>query len=73
MPDDHPLPITPTTGTSISAPVHASPMTSEFRLNNAQWSAGIVEGHVNRVKALKRAMYRRAPFELLRIRILTQP
>jgi transposase len=37
------------------------------------WSSGIVEGHVNRVKTLKRAMYGRALFELLRTRILTQP
>ncbi|MFI6359625.1 ISL3 family transposase [Streptomyces sp. NPDC050743] len=37
------------------------------------WSSGVVEGHVNRVKTLKRAMYGRASFELLRSRILTQP
>ncbi|MFF2813689.1 transposase, partial [Streptomyces sp. NPDC058000] len=37
------------------------------------WSSGAVEGHVNRVKTLKRAMYGRASFELLRTRILTQP
>lgn len=36
------------------------------------WSSGVVEGHVNRVKALKRAMYGRASFDLLRTRILTQ-
>ncbi|WP_406164023.1 transposase [Streptomyces canus] len=36
------------------------------------WSSGVVEGHVNRVKTLKRAMYGRASFELLRTRILTQ-
>ncbi|WP_427164087.1 transposase [Streptomyces sp. C1-1] len=36
-------------------------------------SSGVVEGHVNRVKTLKRAMYGRASFELLRTRILTQP
>ncbi|MET8537469.1 ISL3 family transposase [Streptomyces sp. NPDC005065] len=34
------------------------------------WSSGVVEGHVNRVKTLKRAMYGRAPFRLLRTRIL---
>ncbi|MFF2519432.1 transposase [Streptomyces sp. NPDC058086] len=38
-----------------------------------RWSSGVVEGHVNRVKTLKRAMYGRASFELLRARILTQP
>ncbi|MFE0372757.1 ISL3 family transposase [Streptomyces tendae] len=36
------------------------------------WNSGVVEGHVNRVKTLKRAMYGRASFELLRTRILTQ-
>ncbi|WP_405531063.1 transposase [Streptomyces canus] len=36
------------------------------------WSSGVVEGHVNRVKTLKRAMYGRASFRLLRIRILTR-
>ncbi|WP_324615667.1 transposase [Streptomyces sp. XY66] len=36
------------------------------------WSSGIVEGHVNRVKTFKRAMYGRASFGLLRTRILTQ-
>ncbi|MFD6175053.1 transposase [Streptomyces coeruleorubidus] len=38
-----------------------------------RWSSGVVEGHVNRVGTLKRAMYGRASFELLRARILTQP
>jgi transposase len=38
-----------------------------------RWSSGVVEGHVNRVKTLKRAMYGRASFRLLRIRILTRP
>ncbi|MFF3920560.1 ISL3 family transposase [Streptomyces sp. NPDC001852] len=37
------------------------------------WSSGVVEGHVNRLKTLKRAMYGRASFELLRVRVLTQP
>lgn len=37
------------------------------------WSSGVVERHVNRVKTLKRAMYGRSSFELLRTRILTQP
>ncbi|WP_225101996.1 transposase [Streptomyces sp. CoH27] len=34
------------------------------------WSSGIVEGHVNRIKTIKRAMYGRAAFRLLRTRIL---
>jgi transposase len=37
------------------------------------WSSGVVEGHVNRVKTLKRAMYGRASFGLLLTRVLTQP
>ncbi|WP_258308847.1 ISL3 family transposase [Streptomyces sp. NWU339] len=37
------------------------------------WSSGVVEGHVNRVKTLKRAMYGRASFALLRARVLIQP
>ncbi|MCX5231425.1 transposase [Streptomyces sp. NBC_00233] len=37
-----------------------------------RWSSGIVEGHVNRVKTLKRVMYGRASFTLLRTRILAQ-
>jgi transposase len=35
-----------------------------------RWNSGVVEGHVNRVKTLKRAMYGRASFVLLRTRIL---
>jgi transposase len=38
-----------------------------------EWSSGKVEGHVNRVKTIKRAMYGRASFRLLRLRILTRP
>ena len=34
------------------------------------WSNGPVEGHVNRLKALKRAMYGRAKFDLLRAKVL---
>jgi transposase len=34
------------------------------------WSNGPVEGHINRLKAVKRQMYGRAEFELLRSRIL---
>ena len=35
-----------------------------------EWSNGPVEGHVNRLKAIKRAMFGRAQFELLRARVL---
>ncbi|WP_051817351.1 transposase [Kitasatospora sp. NRRL B-11411] len=38
-----------------------------------EWSSSKVEGNANRVKTLKRAMYGRASFQLLRIRILTRP
>ncbi len=34
------------------------------------WSSGVVEGHVNRIKMLKRQMFDRAGFELLRKRVL---
>jgi transposase len=34
------------------------------------WSSGPVEGAVNRIKTIKRSMYGRAGFELLRRRIL---
>ena len=34
------------------------------------WSSGVVEGHVNRIKMLKRQMFGRAGFELLRKRVL---
>ena len=34
------------------------------------WSNGIVEGHVNRLKLIKRSMYGRAKFDLLRLRVL---
>ena len=35
-----------------------------------RWSNGQVEGHVHRLKAIKRAMYGRASFDLLRKRVL---
>jgi transposase len=34
------------------------------------WSSGSVEGHVNRLKVIKRQMYGRAKFDLLRKRVL---
>ncbi|MFF3000952.1 transposase [Streptomyces sp. NPDC057950] len=37
-----------------------------------RWGSGVIEGHVNRVGTLRRAMYGRASFELFRSRILTQ-
>ncbi|ESQ01361.1 putative IS6 family transposase [Streptomyces sp. GBA 94-10 4N24] len=37
------------------------------------WSSGVVEGHVNRIKMLKRQVYGRADFALLRKRVLSRP
>ncbi|MFB7312195.1 hypothetical protein [Streptomyces sp. NPDC056192] len=34
------------------------------------WSSGVLEGHVNRIKMIKRQMYGRAGFKLLRKRVL---
>ena len=34
------------------------------------WSNGPVEGHVNRLKTIKRQMYGRAGFDLLKLRVL---
>ena len=36
------------------------------------WSNGRVEGHVNRIKLIKRKMYGRASFDLLRIRVMAR-
>ena len=38
-----------------------------------EWNNGVVEGHVNRLKCLKRTMYGRATFDVLRQRVLFQP
>jgi transposase len=35
-----------------------------------RWSNGAVEGHVNRIKSIKRQMYGRASFELLRKKVI---
>ncbi len=37
-----------------------------------QWSNGPVEGHINRLKTIKRQMYGRAGVELLRARLLPE-
>jgi transposase len=34
------------------------------------WNNGPIEGHINRLKAIKRQMYGRAGFELLKARVL---
>ena len=36
----------------------------------SEWSNGKVEGHVNRLKIIKRQMYGRASFELLRKKVI---
>jgi hypothetical protein len=36
------------------------------------WSNGPLEGHVNRLKLIKRSMYGRAEFDLLKRRVLSQ-
>ena len=36
------------------------------------WSNGMVEGNVNRIKFIKRQMFGRARFDLLRIRVLSR-
>lgn len=38
-----------------------------------EWSNGPVEGQVNRLKVIKRIMYGRANFDLLRLRVLHPP
>jgi transposase len=52
-------------GNSIKADWAA--VEAAFRL---PWSNGLVEGHVNRVKLIKRQGYGRANFDLLRCRVL---
>lgn len=37
------------------------------------WSNGQTEGQVNRLKLIKRQMYGRAKFDLLRLRVLALP
>jgi transposase len=37
------------------------------------WNSGLMEGHVNRIKMLKRQMYGRANLDLLRKRVLMSP
>ncbi len=40
---------------------------------SSRYSNGLLEGHVNRLKTLKRSMYGRAAFDLLQARVLFQP
>ncbi|SFE51855.1 transposase [Spirosoma endophyticum] len=38
----------------------------------SKWSNGQTEGQVNRLKTIKRMMYSKAKFDLLRLRVLTR-
>ncbi|MBU9843664.1 ISL3 family transposase [Rahnella ecdela] len=49
----------------------AAGMESDAAAISCRWSNGVVEGHVNRLKMLKRQMYGRAGFELLRRRVMS--
>jgi transposase len=40
---------------------------------STSWNSGVVEGHVNRIKMLKRQLFGRAGFALLRKRVLLAP
>ncbi|WP_175634835.1 transposase, partial [Pedobacter ghigonis] len=40
---------------------------------NLHWSNGPVEGNVNKLKTIKRQMYGRASFDLLRKRLVLAP
>ncbi|MGI3224180.1 transposase [Streptomyces sp. GTA36] len=53
---------------SIRQDLHA--VTADLTL---PYSSGILERHVNRIKTIKRQMYGRASFALLRSRVLLQP
>jgi len=46
---------------------------SDFLGVEQSWSNGPVEGHINRLKTLKRQMYGRAGFGLVRARVLPFP
>jgi hypothetical protein len=40
---------------------------------NLPWSSGLVEGNVNKLKTIKRQIYGRASFGLLRKRLILKP
>jgi transposase len=48
-------------------PTSYTAVEAAFRL---PWNNGIVEGHVNRLKFLKRRMFGRAHLDLLRVKVL---
>lgn len=55
-------------------PTHAANLLRDLSAVTAgltlPWNSGAVEGHVNRIKMLKRQMFGRAGFHVLRIRTL---
>ncbi|MEU9406719.1 hypothetical protein AB0E08_13675 [Streptomyces sp. NPDC048281] len=61
---DAPARSSPSRRTSASAP---SPPASP-----SLWSSDIIEGHVNRIKTIKRAMHGRTSIRRLRTRVLLQ-
>jgi len=55
----------------VASLVHEAP---SIRLAlSTPWSTGPVAGHINRLKLIKRYMYGRAKFDLLRLRVLAAP
>ena len=50
----------------ITQPIHGK----RARTDSLAWSSGAVEGNVTKLKAVKRAMYGRANFDLLKCRAL---
>lgn len=58
----------PTCGFPLMCPVGADESSSPW--NSEVWNSGVVEGHVNRIKMLKRRMFGRADFALLRKGVL---
>ena len=42
----------------------------DYAAFSSEWSNGITEGHVNRLKFLKRQMFGRAHLDLLRVKVL---
>jgi transposase len=58
---------------SLFASFAKSPCRDEAALLAAlqrPWRNGQVEGHIHRLKLIKRSMYRRAGFDLLRLRVV---
>lgn len=66
---------TPSARTTCPASILSRPASTETATRSScgltlPWNSGVVEGHVNRIKMLKRQMFGRAGFQLLRKRVL---